>query len=73
MKPLLLAALFSTAAAAALPDNLPEVIPLWPAGAPGSEARAAEPEKIEGSNVCNVHNPTITPTCPLPIRPPAPR
>ena len=33
-------------------------------GAPGSEARAAEPEKIEGSNVCNVHNPSLTPYVP---------
>ncbi len=64
MKPLLLAALFATAAAAELPKDLPPAIPLWPAGAPGSEARAAEPEKIEGSNVCNVHNPTITPYIP---------
>jgi endo-1,4-beta-xylanase len=64
MKPLLIAALFSTAAAAELPKDLPPAIPLWPAGAPGSEARAAEPEKVEGSNVCNVHNPTITPYIP---------
>ena len=64
MKPLLLAALFSTAAAAELPKDLPPAVPLWPAGAPGSEARAAEPEKIEGSNVCNVHNPTLTPYIP---------
>jgi acetyl esterase/lipase len=64
MKPLLLAALFSTAVAAELPKDLPPAVPLWPAGAPGSEARAAEPEKIEGSNVCNVHNPTLTPYIP---------
>jgi acetyl esterase/lipase len=42
----------------------PAALPLWPAGAPGSEARAAEPEKIEGNNVCNVHNPTVTPYVP---------
>ncbi|MEZ5385905.1 MAG: alpha/beta hydrolase [Prosthecobacter sp.] len=64
MKPFLLAALLSTVATAELPKDLPPAIPLWPAGAPGSEARAAEPEKIEGSNVCNVHNPTITPYIP---------
>ena len=64
MKPLLLATLFSTAVAAELPKDLPPAVPLWPAGAPGSEARAAEPEKIEGSNVCNVHNPTLTPYIP---------
>lgn len=50
-----------TAEAAATP---PESIPLWPNGAPGSEARAAEPEKVDGSNVTNVHNPSITPFIP---------
>jgi len=50
--------------AAELPENLPQAIPLWEKGAPGSETRAAEPEKIDGSNVCNVHNPTITPFVP---------
>lgn len=64
MKQILLAALLSSVAAAELPENLPPAIPLWPSGAPGSEARTAEPEKIEGSNVCNVHNPTITPYLP---------
>lgn len=47
-----------------LPKTLPEAIPLWPKGAPGSEARVAEAEKIEGANVCNVHNPTLTPYVP---------
>ena len=57
---LLLSALcaFSTAA------DLPAAIPLWPHGAPGSEARVNEPEKTDGSNVTNVHNPTITPFIP---------
>ncbi len=50
--------------AAELPKNLPPAIPLWEKGAPGSEARAAEAEQIEGTNVCNVHNPTITPYVP---------
>ncbi|HLW64049.1 MAG TPA: alpha/beta hydrolase [Gemmataceae bacterium] len=49
---------------AQLPKNLPPAIPLWPHGAPGSESRMAEPEVIEGANVCNVHNPTITPYVP---------
>lgn len=31
--------------------ELPSKIPLWPSGAPGSEARKDEPEKSEGSNV----------------------
>jgi len=48
----------------ALADDRPSAIPLWPHGAPGSEARASEPEKIDGANVFNVHNPTITPFIP---------
>jgi endo-1,4-beta-xylanase len=38
----------------------PAVVPLWPAGAPGSESRQSEPEKVAGSNVSNVHFPTLT-------------
>lgn len=48
----------------ALAADLPQALPLWPNGAPGSEARAAEPEKMEQSNVTNVHNPSITPFLP---------
>ncbi len=51
---LALAVLVASAHAAA------PIIPLWPAGAPGSEARQAEPEKIVGSNVSNIHQPTLT-------------
>jgi len=36
------------------------VVPLWPAGAPGSEARKDEPEKVTGGSVSNVHFPTVT-------------
>jgi endo-1,4-beta-xylanase len=56
--------LMAAPAFAQLPKTLPEKIPLWPKGAPGSEARAAEAEKIEGANICNVHNPTLTPYVP---------
>jgi acetyl esterase/lipase len=42
----------------------PLALPLWPEGAPGSEARKGEPERQEGSNVVNVHNPSITPFIP---------
>src|SRR5207248_2432861 len=49
---------------AQLPKNLPQALPLWPKGAPGSEARMAEAEEVVGSNVCNVHNPTLTPYVP---------
>ena len=52
------------AAKTGFPDNLPAALPLWPHGAPGSEARVAEPEKVDGSNVSNVHNPSITPFIP---------
>ncbi len=45
-----------------------EAIPLWVAGAAGSEARMNEPEKVDrGSgkcNVTNVHHPSITPYLP---------
>ncbi len=50
--------------------SLPKSIPLWENGAPGSEKRAAEAEKIDASedggkhNVSNVHNPSITPFLP---------
>lgn len=44
---------------AAAPTDRP-ILPLWPEGAPGSEARKAEPEKIVGSNVSNIHQPTLT-------------
>lgn len=61
MKPLLLALLGSFPLLAA---DLPQAIPLWTNGAPGSEARKSEPEKVENGNVTNVHNPTITPFLP---------
>ena len=45
---------------AQLPQKMRRALPLWPKGAPGSEARAAEAEEV-GSNVCNVHNLSLTP------------
>jgi endo-1,4-beta-xylanase len=65
MKPTLIAtacviagALSSAAIHAA--DHL--VIALWPDGAPGSQARMNEPEKVtpNGSNVSNIHHPSLT-------------
>lgn len=55
--------------ASALVAAPPPAIPLWPKGAPGSEARAGEAEKVDGdgkgkNNVSNVHNPSITPFLP---------
>ena len=46
------------AAHAAAPSNH-TVIPLWPNGAPGSEARKDEPEKVAGTNISNIHQPTL--------------
>ncbi len=65
------AVLFATtlsafAASPGFPPDLPPALPLWPHGAPGSEARVAEPEKVDGTNVTNVHNPSITPFLPAP-------
>ncbi len=64
MKSLLLVALF--AAAPLLAADLPQAIPLWANGAPGSEARKTEAEKTEPNsvNVINVHNPSLTPFLP---------
>ena len=50
--PLLIASAISTFSQAA---DLPAALPLWPHGAPGSESRVSEPEKMDGSNVTNVH------------------
>jgi acetyl esterase/lipase len=43
----------------------PTVMPLWPNGAPGFEARKAEPENVKKkgtleTSVTNVHNPSLT-------------
>ncbi len=60
------AAVVSSAFAADVSDaaelggaDSPQIVPLWPAGAPGSEARRNEPEKIVGKNVSNIHFPTL--------------
>jgi len=59
--PALFVSLFLAVAAmaSAAADGRP-VIPLWPNGAPGSEARKNEPEKVVGNNVSNIHFPTLT-------------
>src|ERR1051325_1697638 len=53
--------------------DVPKAIPLWPNGAPGSEAKAKESEvgKPEGpernyTTLTNVHNPSILPYLPPP-------
>jgi len=41
-------------------QTVPAGIPLWPDGAPGSQARRAEPEVVENSYIHNVHQPSLT-------------
>ena len=36
------------------------VVPLWPNGAPGSETRRNESERVKGETVSNIHNPSLT-------------
>jgi endo-1,4-beta-xylanase len=38
----------------------PPVVALWPAGAPGSEAKKDLPETPVGGNIAGVHNPSLT-------------
>jgi acetyl esterase/lipase len=47
-------------AAAAQAEEQPQVVPLWPAGAPGFEDRRNEPEEAKDYWVKNIHNPSIT-------------
>lgn len=56
-----LAFAFSTAGSTA---DTPEPVFLWPDGAPGSEARKSEAETVDGSNITNVHHPSLTPYLP---------
>ncbi len=46
--------------AAPLCAQTPEVVSLWPDGAPGSEARRHEPEQAKDWWVKNIHNPSVT-------------
>jgi acetyl esterase/lipase len=57
-----LAGLMLAAATSAAPQAAvaPPVVPLWPQGAPGSEARRAEPEIVENTYVRNIHQPSLT-------------
>ncbi len=48
----------STALRLAAADSHP-IVPLWSNGAPGSEARMNEPEKIVGNSVSNIHHPSL--------------
>ncbi|MGB3117600.1 MAG: hypothetical protein WBE58_02180, partial [Verrucomicrobiales bacterium] len=70
MKRLSLCLLVLACAITALPvvhaGDPPPSVPLWAGGAPGSESRAGEAEKVEADdkgkcNVTNVHQPSVTP------------
>lgn len=65
----MVAAVFETLSMATALGATPGVIRLWPNGAPGSESRMKEPEKIDEGpgkcNVSNVHHPSITPFLPI--------
>lgn len=52
--------LFVLLAVSPLRADEPQLIHLWPNGAPGFESRKDEPEKNENGRVTNVHNPSIT-------------
>jgi acetyl esterase/lipase len=39
---------------------LPAPVPLWPAGAPGSEAKKDLPETTVDGNIASIHNPSLT-------------
>jgi acetyl esterase/lipase len=58
----LLALLFTSllGAATLFAADEPPVLPLWPNGAPGSEARKDEPEQAKDYWVRNIHNPSLT-------------
>ncbi len=42
----------------------PAKLPLWIEGAADSKERMHEPEKVDGTNVSNIHHPSITPYLP---------
>src|SRR5690349_8235239 len=54
------AALAAPPAAAQFKEPHPVTFPIWPNGAPGSEARRSEKEIAEDYWVRNVHNPSLT-------------
>src|SRR5438045_8534306 len=48
------------AAVAGAQVSAPQVIKLWPNGAPGSQAHRGEPERAQDWWVKNIHDPTVT-------------
>lgn len=57
---LLVVSLVSGPATAQVSDAPSPAIPLWPNGAPGSETRRTEAERVENSYISNVHAPSLT-------------
>jgi acetyl esterase/lipase len=53
-------AAFFVSTAVALAQQSPEVIHLWPNGAPGFESRKNEPEEAKDYWVKSIHNPSVT-------------
>ncbi|QDT08671.1 alpha/beta hydrolase [Planctomycetes bacterium K23_9] len=60
----LLISFFAANAVQSFAADSPLRIPLWAEGAPGSVDRMHEPERLDGTNVSNVHHPSITPYLP---------
>ena len=59
-KPLATGAFILVIAMAVMAQKTAPVIPLWPNGAPGFEARRNEPELAKDYWIRNIHNPSIT-------------
>jgi acetyl esterase/lipase len=57
---LLAVSLAGAPATAQVTDPVAPAIPLWPNGAPGSETRRSEAERVENSYISNVHAPSLT-------------
>ena len=60
MTPLLGTVAFAVLVTAVDTPATPPVVPLWPGGAPGFEARRLWPETTVDNNVAGVHNPSLT-------------
>src|SRR5271169_2317297 len=58
--PLLLLLIASTTMAQTTIPSQPQVIHLWPNGAPGFESRRDEPEQAQSYWVRNINNPSLT-------------
>jgi acetyl esterase/lipase len=56
----LIVSLALASVAVAQTSSPPPMVALWPQGAPGSEARWAEPEIVENSYIRNIHQPSLT-------------